>query len=281
MLKPLAFALTLTVISAASSAADAPPVQLAETYHLGEAIDLDAYFVSEKYDGVRAWWDGRQLLTRSGQVIAAPAWFTAHLPAQTTLEGELWAGRGKFEEASGTVRRKTPDDEQWRKLRYMIFDLPQNQGIFAERLKAIAAIVSASGDPWIRTVEQSRIGTQADLSARLDAILAVGGEGLMLHRRDSRYSAGRGRDLLKLKPYDDAEATVVGYLPGKGKYEGLTGSLLVQRADGLRFAVGGGLSDAQRRQPPAIGSTITYTYNGKTEAGVPRFARFLRMRESQ
>jgi DNA ligase-1 len=280
MLRTLAVALALFAISAPSKAADAPPVQLAETYHLGDAIDLDAYFVSEKYDGVRAWWDGQQLITRSGQIIAAPAWFTAHLPA-ITLEGELWAGRGKFEDASGTVRKKTPDEAEWRKLQYMIFDLPQNPGIFAQRLKAISALVKANGDPWIRTVEQTRIDSQADLNARLNAIVAAGGEGLMLHRRDSLYAAGRGRDLLKLKPYDDAEAIVVAYTPGKGKYEGMVGSLQVQRADGLRFGIGSGLSAQQRQHPPAIGSTITYAYTGETEAGVPRFARFLRVREPQ
>lgn len=278
MLKPPALALALLAISAISHAADAPPIQLAETYHLGDPIDLDTYYVSEKYDGVRAWWDGMQLITRSGQVIAAPEWFAAHLPA-TTLEGELWAGRGKFEQTSGIVRKKTPNDAEWQNLRYMIFDLPQHSGIFAERLKAIAAIVHDSGDPWIRAVEQSHIGSQADLSARLNAIVAAGGEGLMLHRRNALYTAGRGPDLLKLKPYDDAEAVVVGYTPGKGKYEGMLGSLLVQRADGLRFGIGSGLSDAQRRNPPAIGSAITYAYNGETEAGLPRFARFLRVRE--
>lgn len=272
----LAIAL-LALCGSAAPAADAPPVQLAETYHLGEPLDLSAYLVSEKYDGIRAWWDGRQLLTRSGQVIASPPWFTTHLPS-TALEGELWAGRGQFEAASGTVRKKIPDDAQWRKLRYMVFDLPRHPGRFAERLEALQAAVSAAGDPWLQAAPQTPIATMAELRQRFDAIVGAGGEGLMLHRRDSLYAAGRGRDLLKLKPYDDAEAVVVEHVPGKGKYQGLLGSLRVQRPDGMRFAIGSGLSDEQRRHPPAVGSTITYAYTGTTADGVPRFARFLRIR---
>lgn len=258
-------------------AADAPPVTLAEVYHLGDAIDLSAYRVSEKYDGVRAWWDGERLLTRSGQAIVAPAWFTARWP-HIALDGELWAGRGQFEAVSGISRRLAADDADWRRLRYLVFDLPQQAGGFDQRLPALQAVVHAIGSLWVQAVEQALVASDAELRARLQAVVAGGGEGLMLRRRDAPYSAGRGRDLLKLKPYDDAEAQVIGYQPGNGKYQGLVGSLLVQRADGLRFSIGSGLSDAQRRDPPAIGSTITYAYNGSTEAGVPRFARLLRVR---
>ncbi|MDB5967894.1 MAG: ligase [Hydrocarboniphaga sp.] len=279
MSRSLVLAVALLAISSSTSpASEPPPVQLAKVYHLGETIDLDAYLVSEKYDGVRAWWDGKQLLTRSGQIIASPRWFTAHLPS-TTLEGELWAGRGQFEATSGTVRKNSPDDAEWRKLRYMVFDLPQHPGRFAERAEAIKTLVGSAGDPWLQAVPQTPVATMDELRRRLDAIVAAGGEGLMLHRRDSLYAAGRGSDLLKLKPYDDAEAVVVEHLPGQGKYTGMLGALRVQRPDGLRFAIGSGLSDEQRRHPPAIGSTITYAYTGTTEDGVPRFARFLRIRE--
>jgi DNA ligase-1 len=270
----------LAILAIPSRAADPPPVQLAEVYHDGDTVDLSAYLVSEKYDGVRGWWDGQQLITRSGQVIAAPVWFTAHLPA-TPLEGELWAGRGKFEQASGTVRKTIPDDAEWRQLRYMIFDLPRHGSTFDARVVAIKALVKAAGDPWLQAVQQVPAGSAAELRKQLREIVAAGGEGLMLHRRDSLYSAGRGADLLKYKPYDDTEAVVVGYTPGKGKYEGMLGALLVQRPDGTRFGIGSGLSDEQRRKPPTIGSTITYAYTGMTKGGLPRFARFLRVREPQ
>lgn len=101
----------------------------------------------------------------------------------------------------------------------------------------------------------------------------------MLHRGDAPYAARRSDDLLKLKPYEDAEARVLAHLPGRGKYAGLLGALLVERPDGLQFRLGGGFPDARRRKPPPVGSWVTCRYNGLTEDGVPRFARFLRVRD--
>lgn len=264
----------LISIAAANEDPQPPPVTLAEVYHLGDPLDLSAYRVSEKYDGVRAWWTGRELLTRSGRRIHAPAWFTAGWPQQV-LDGELWGGRGRFETTSGTVRKSVPVDEEWRLLRYRVFDLPEHPGNFDQRQNALTALIPMLG-PWIEGVKQETLKTAQQLETRLKSVVSAGGEGLMLRRGDSHHHAGRSRDLLKLKLYDDAEAVVIGYLPGRGKYEGMTGALLVERADGLRFAIGSGLSDEQRRHPPGVGSSITYAYTGLTEAGVPRFARLLR-----
>jgi DNA ligase-1 len=102
----------------------------------------------------------------------------------------------------------------------------------------------------------------------------------MLHRDDALYRAERTDDLLKLKPHEDAEAQVLEHLPGTGKYAGILGSLLVETEDGVRFRIGTGLSDEQRRNPPPIGSVITFKYHGKTRRGIPRFASFLRVREN-
>jgi DNA ligase 1 len=107
-----------------------------------------------------------------------------------------------------------------------------------------------------------------------------GGEGLMLHLSSAPLATGRNDVLLKLKPLSDAEATVVGYIAGKGKYAGLTGALVVKADNGLRFNLGTGLSDAQRKTPPAIGTKVTYTYRDVTPRGKPRFASFLRMYEN-
>lgn len=271
-------ALALAPPLSAQDGRDAPPVALAEVYHLGEPLDLSAYRVSEKYDGVRAWWTGEELRTRSGQRIHTPAWFTAGWP-RVALDGELWAGRGRFEFGSGAVRKREPVDAEWRQLRYLVFDMPLQAGNFDARQVQLRKRAPQLG-PWITVVAQGRVQTQVELAARLDAIVAAGGEGLILRRGDAPHAAGRSRDLLKLKPYDDAEAIVVAHLPGRGKYATMTGALLVECPDGRRFAVGSGLSDAQRRQPPPLGSTITYAYSGLTAAGVPRFARFLRVRHA-
>lgn len=253
-----------------------PPVALANVYRHGEVRVAD-YWVSEKYDGVRAWWDGRKLLTRTGNLIRAPAWFVARWPDEP-LDGELWTGRGRFEEVASTVRDQAPSHAAWREVKYMIFDLPGHPGPFTERLQALDELVRGLGIPWLQAVPQFRATDEATLERKLREIVAAGGEGLILHRADAVYRSGRSDDLLKLKPHEDAEAIVIGYAPGKGKYAGLVGALIVERADGLQFRLGAGLSDAERRNPPPLGAVVTYTYSGKTDAGVPRFARFLRVR---
>ncbi len=267
-------------LAGAARADEPPPVMLADVHHLGDPLDLAAYRVSEKFDGVRAWWNGQRLLTRTGQVIAAPDWFVANWPSMP-LDGELWAGRGHFELASGIVRRAQASDEDWRRIEYRAFDLPAADGDFDARTRRLITIVEALRCPWLIAVEQHRLASPAELESRLAGVVAQGGEGLMLKRGDSRYHAGRGRDLLKLKPLDDAEAVVVGYEPGQGKYSGMVGALVVESADGRRFRIGSGLSDAERRSPPAPGSRITYAYSGLTATGLPRFARYVRVRPAE
>jgi DNA ligase-1 len=265
------------VASLPALSADEPPrLLLAETVR--SDTDVTRYLVSEKLDGVRAFWDGRVLVTRGGHVINAPAWFVEHFPARA-LDGELWAGRGQFERTSATVRRQTPDDAEWRQLRYMIFELPQAEGDFRERVRAMQAIVAEAAVPWLRAVEQFTVRDRKELDAKLARVVKAGGEGLMLHRADAPYLTGRHDALLKMKPLYDAEATVVGHLPGKGKYLGMLGALRVRTEAGIEFSLGSGLSDAVRRAPPPVGTIITYRYREVTERGIPRFASYHRVRE--
>ncbi|HMV85901.1 MAG TPA: DNA ligase [Blastocatellia bacterium] len=241
-------------------------------------IDPAPYLVSEKYDGVRALWDGKVLRSRAGNVFAAPAWFLAKLPRQS-LDGELWIGRGQFEKLSGAVRKASPQDDEWRQIKYMIFELPDAPGTFAERYEQIKRVVAQANFPQLVAVEQFRLPDNAALRRKLDEVVRGGGEGLMLHRADALFVAGRSDALLKLKPLDDTEATVIGYVPGKGKYTGKMGALQVETADGKRFQIGTGFTDAVRANPPAIGTVITFTYRGLTKNGLPRFASYLRIRE--
>jgi DNA ligase 1 len=262
-----------------TASAEPPPLALANDYEDAD-IYLPSYWVSEKYDGVRAYWNGQQLLTRAGNVIHAPDWFTQGWPA-TALDGELWAGRGRFETVTATVRDLSPDDEAWRNIRFMVFDLPTHGGPFGARLAALQPLLTSMAIDWVRQVPHFRVADEAELEKRLQNIAAAGGEGLMLHRHDSLYRAARSDDLLKLKPYQDAEAQVIGHLPGQGKYSGMLGALLVRNADGLQFRIGTGFTDEQRRHPPAIGSRVTYSYHNLTARGIPRFARFVRARTDQ
>lgn len=271
----------LVLMAAAPGAApawadDAPALMLAGRYR--DDLDPAAYWVSEKLDGVRAYWDGSRLLFRSGQPIAAPDWFVAALPPQR-LDGELWLGRRRFETLSGIVRQQTPDDAAWREVRYMLFDLPGATGTFSERIVRMRAIVAAAAVPWLQSVEQLRVADRAALKRRLDTVLKAGGEGLMLHRADALWAAGRGEAVLKLTPWLDAEARVVAHVPGKGRLAGLLGALEVEAADGRRFRLGSGFTDAQRRSPPAVGTMVTYRYRELTAKGLPRFPRYLRVRD--
>ncbi len=240
------------------------------------SVDPSRYLISEKLDGVRALWDGTVLRFRSGRPIAAPGWFLAKLP-KTPLDGELWLGRGKFDVLSGMVRKTQPVDAEWEQLKYMVFEVPQGAGTFAERAALLKLIVRGAAWAQLQHVEQFRIPNQAVLRERLKAVDAAGGEGLMLHLASAPYVTGRSDVLLKLKSQADAEATVIGHVPGKGKYAGMTGALQVQTPDGQRFKLGTGMSDEQRKNPPAIGTTVTYTFRDTTPSGKPRFASFLRV----
>jgi len=265
-----------------------PALMLANVYHPGVA--LADYWVSEKYDGVRGFWDGQKLLTRGGQPINPPAWFTANWPT-TPMDGELWAGRGQFQKALSIVRQQTPDDAAWRGIQFMVFDLPAEPGPFTDRLTKLNSVVAKLAVPWVKAVPQSKATSHAALQSQLRQItkagadgISAGAEGLMLHRGSSLYKGVRNDDLLKVKTHDDAEARVVGHIPGKGKYVGQLGALLVEMpsVDGQaakRFKLGTGFSDTQRQNPPAVGSQVTYRYRGLSDSGIPRFASFMRQRE--
>lgn len=266
----------LVALPAAAGPAEAPGVLLAAVYR-GQA-DVAGYLVSEKLDGVRALWDGEILRFRSGKPIHAPRWFTDALPKQP-LDGELWIGRGRFERVSGVVRREVPDDAAWREVRYMLFELPGAPGSFRERSAAIGGIVRQAGVPWLAEIEQFSVVDRSSLDARFRAVIRAGGEGLMLHRADAGYETGRSDVLLKMKPWLDAEAEVIGHQPGRGRHAGALGALRVRTPEGVEFWLGTGLSDAERHNPPPVGAAVTYRYRELTAGGRPRFASFLRLRE--
>lgn len=259
----------------ASPLACAGALTLANHYHAG--LDVSQYWVSEKYDGIRAHWTGSQLLSRQGVVIDAPAWFTAGWPGQA-MDGELWAGRAQFAAVQSTVGQGRQDEAGWRRLRYMVFDLPQHPGLFTQRQQALQQQVRTLQQPWLQVAPQWQVRNHAALMRQLREHSHAGAEGLMLRRADAPYRSGRSDDLIKLKMFEDAEAVVLAHLPGQGKYQHMTGALLVEMPNGQRFKIGSGLSDADRAHPPPVGSTITYRFNGSHPSGLPRFARYWRLR---
>ena len=267
--------------AAVTVADDAPRASFAPTLatvYAGQ-VDPALCLVSEKYDGVRAVWDGRVLRHRSGRAVSVPPAFVAALPA-IPLDGELWLGRGRFDELSGVVRTKVPHVDAWSAVRYMVFEMPGEAGTFAERAERLATWVARSRARQLVAVPQLRSPDRVALQRRLEATVAAGGEGLMLHVALAPWSPGRSDALLKLKPHLDAEAKVVGHHGGVGKYVGQVGALDVESGDGKRFRVGSGLSDALRRDPPAAGEVITYRYRDVTSGGLPRFATYVRRHET-
>lgn len=252
-------------------------LQLAETYRPG--INISDYLISEKLDGIRARWTGNRLVTRNGNPISAPKWFTQNWPAHP-MDGELWTKRNDFEQIASIVM-SSKRDERWRTVTFMIFDLPIKNKPFIQRYHDMQALVAGAKSPYLRVIPQYPLQSNLALEERLTEVTASGGEGLMLHLKQSHYQNGRSKHLLKLKQFDDEEAKVLAIVEGKGKYAGMMGSMVVQTKSGIKFKIGSGFSDTQRRHPPAIGSWITFKYYGYTKKGIPRFATFMRMRPNE
>ena len=251
-----------------------PRILLAQRWE--NDIDLTGWWMSEKLDGVRAWWDGRQFLSRQGNVYHAPDWFTAGLP-NLPLDGELWLDRRAFQRTVSIVRRHDRS-EHWRKIAFVVFDAPAVRGPFEDRQANLRAILQEHGPRYARVLQQERSGGTGHLQAELARIESLGGEGLMLRKPGSTYEAGRSCTLLKVKTFHDGEGRVVEHLPGRGRHAGRLGALVVELPGGLTFSVGTGFTDAQRRSPPPVGSLITFRYQGLTDRGVPRFPSLVRVR---
>ncbi|MCA9421168.1 MAG: DNA ligase [Nitrospira sp.] len=276
-LLPFIFLITLLPFYTAARAGTVPELMLADIYRQG--LDLSQYRVSEKLDGVRARWDGTHLVSRGGNVFAAPDWFTKGFPA-IPLDGELWMGRGKYEEVSSIVRTQLPHDG-WRNLRLMVFDLPTHGGTFDQRVIEMNRFKTESASFYLGIIDQQRVGSEEDLLKWLHRVIDEGGEGLMLHRETALYASGRSQDLLKLKFFTDAEATVIGYRPGNGQFAGQVGSLKVRTDEGVTFFIGSGLSHEEREHPPPLHSRLTFRHQGLTKNGIPRFPVFLRIRDEE
>ena len=262
-----------------TSFAATPQIQLANLY--SNNINLDEYLVSEKLDGVRGYFDGEKFVSRQGNIIEAPSWFIENFPHEV-LDGELWIGRRKFELISKIIRKQIPDDEAWQDVRFMIFDLPKSSETFIKRYETMKKLAAKANSKYLQVINQFEVADHQTLEKLLKSTVKNGGEGLMLHRKNSLYAAERNNDLLKLKTFEDAEGKVIKHIAGKGKFAGKLGALLIEIEDPnhkkIRFKIGSGFSDEQRRNPPKIGSQITYKFFGKTKNGTPRFASFLRER---
>lgn len=247
-----------------------PDLLLLKTY---KDQNITGWVMSEKLDGIRAYWNGKQLISRGGNIIYAPKWFIKDYPP-FEIDGELWTKRGDFENISSIVRDKRPGKE-WEEIKHYIFEVPHTQGGLLERLKKLKPYAGK----MIRILKQIPIKDNRHLALWLKEIEEKGGEGLVVRDPNALYINKRTSKALKVKTFQDTECKVLGYTKGKGKYKDVIGAIQCQLDNGTRFKIGTGLSDRQRINPPKIGEMITFKYQNFTKYGKPRFPVFLRMRE--
>jgi DNA ligase-1 len=275
----LAFIVHRPLTAQQSTRALKPDIQHGVTYK--KVANINQYYVSEKLDGVRGYWDGKQLLTRQGNLINSPSWFTRGWPT-LPIDGELWLDKGKFQILQSCVSKHNPEENKiiscWINIRFMMFDLPKNKGNFSERVDKMQRLLKQVSSPYLAMISQVKLKEISELDNKLNEVIARQGEGLMLHLASAYYKTGRNTALMKLKKHQDAEAIVIGHTKGKGKYQDLLGAIEVETVDGIVFKIGSGFSDVQRTNPPKVGTIITFKYNGLTDAGIPRFARFWRIK---
>lgn len=255
-------------------AKDALP-RLALAKHFKNDMQSSSYWVSEKMDGIRCYWNGEALLTRNGRTIHAPKWFTQSFPKEA-LDGELWIGRGSYQLLTKIVLDKRPNIPLWEKVSFQVFDLPASKAPFELRQEQLKAVITATNAPHLKLVKQTKMNNLQAIQSHLKDLVNNGAEGLMLRTPDSPYQSGRSNYLYKMKIRQDAEARVIAYQSGRGKFENMMGAIWVEMEDGTLFKIGTGFNHNERKNPPAIGSEITYSFQGFTEKGLPRFASFER-----
>ena len=243
--------------------------------------DLSGWWISEKLDGIRAFWNGKHFYSRAGNRFFAPLFFTEKLPSNVCLDGELFLARQSFQETVSIVKNQNDEkeEEKWKKLSFYVFDVPSlHDKVFEERIEFAKQNIQSK---FARVVEHEKCSSNSDLEERLRQVEKEGGEGLMARQPNSLYEHKRSKTLLKIKSFQDSEAKVVGYLEGKGKYNKLVGALNVVNKQGISFSIGSGLSDEDRKNPPPVGSYVTYKFQGLTDSSVPRFPVFVCQRIDQ
>ena len=268
---------TISAVAVAAKKAKFELLKLSE--YKGQ--NVVSWLASEKLDGVRAYWDGRNLLSRNGKILAAPGGWSAHFPP-FALDGELYTARGEFEKIQSIVMDKTPNVTAWSEVKFYVFDVPEAGGGLLERLSELEKFIAKNPQAGqnLKIIKQVKVKDNAEFEAFAEQIVAKGGEGAVAREPNAPYERKRSKNALKYKKFKDAECVVVAHKVGQGKFSGLLGSVVCENlSDKKRFKIGSGFSDKERANPPKIGSVITYKYQNLTAKGLPRFPVFLRVRE--
>ena len=272
------------------------------------------WFVSEKYDGYRSRFmgspgGGKRFMSRQNKLFHSPNWFKEAMPPGVNLDGELWVGREDFQKM-GIVRKKKPEPTEWVIVKYIVYDLPDLDLPFEARLKELQKVIKKNtlrwdiirkdmGEPYsslecpVQIANQTKVKSHEHLDTLYQDILEKGGEGVMIKSPDSMYEDKRSNYMLKYKPTYDAEAIIIDYKKGQGKYTGLLGGFVckqlinhdtymsIDEMESHIFTTSG-MDDAIRKnykKTHPIGTIISYECSGTTDTGKPRFARYVRKRD--
>jgi len=257
-----------------ASFAEKPDLFLLKTYN--DKLSVVGWVMSEKLDGIRGFWDGEKLISRGGGVLNPPESWTVNFP-NFAIDGELWTKRADFEGVSSIVRRKNPDS-RWQKVSFNIFEVPNQQGGILQRLKVLQDYLQQHPSKTLKIIKQIPVKSTQHLNVFLDKIIKKKGEGIVVRDPKTHYQTGRLSSALKVKKYQDDECVVLEILPGKGKYTNKMGALKCQTKAGKIFKVGSGFTDAQRQNPPKIGSEITFKYYGFTKNKKYKHPVFLKIK---
>jgi len=254
------------------------PILIAQTLQLPKIYKGDEnitnWMMSEKLDGIRGYWNGKKLFTKRGKILYPPDWFIKNFPP-FELDGELWTTQNDFENIQSIVMTKNPSP-RWKQISYNIFEVPNAKGDFPTRLLKIRNWLKKNPTKFIKIIPQTICKGQKELNIFLNQVIKNSGEGIIAKNPNKLYFTGRDKNSLKVKKFYDTEGKVIAHNYRKS---GKLKSLVIEMKNGVIFNLGGGFSEKQRENPPAIGKIVTFKYYSFTKNKKPKFASFLRVRE--
>ena len=256
-------------------------------------------FMQPKLDGVRCLiqYDNNEIkaYSRTGKewknidhiLFNLKPWF--QLNPNVILDGELYNHglKNDFEKIISLVRKTKPTDEDRLEaaqyVEFHCYDIIDETKTFEERNTFIEQAVPRNH--CIKHVPTNLVFRDDDAKVYHRRNLDNGYEGSILRTNDT-YACKRSHNLRKFKDFSDTEATIVGFVEGKGKRKGTLGKFLMRDADGIEFGCPPGkgynykdLSNLLHRAKHYIGATATFTYFERTKAGSYRHPLFKCIRD--
>lgn len=238
--------------------------------------DIAGWLMSEKLNGVFARWDGKNLLSKNGNIFHAPDWFKQQLPENVYLEGELYIDRNMLGTIVGIVRKLIPIDAEWNLIKYCVFDAPKYNGYYVERLAYAKRILKTCKVG--KEIKHKLCKSNRHLDEFYNGIISTGGEGVVLRNMVSLYELRRSDNYLKYKPTDSDEARVVDSIETWSLFSGSTAKIIC-RWKGKLFAIVIKLNKHCSDLKPVVGDNLTFTFRGTGNDGLPVNPNFVLVRD--